>query len=375
MPGPHHRPSRALRVTLLAVAACLLLLLVARWGLRRPEGPPRPAEQAHTVPSSAPALAPATVPAPARIPTAALPAPFCWTCPRTDPPLKFQVDLDLLAPLGNGTANAALWFRDFAKPDGSRSKAWDQRVDGTVHGESQSVYPPDSPLLLEAEPWVDQSVMRFYPDVWPAEGFRTPLPNLLHAITLAKSWVARGEARAARDPASAKDDFRRAVRLGRLLLQDDVALIANFIGWSCVRLGATALYDQARHEGDLATMVVAGVVLNDCNALRKVAAERMTRLDFVHTLRRSWLPWRLGRPVADIPAGQFDDAVAMAKSDPSLCLRLEAQGALAIARVAGNRAQRRAAETTLEELTRDRDPLVAASARANRGESWDDGLQ
>jgi hypothetical protein len=60
---------------------------------------------------------------------------------------------------------------------------------------------------------------------------------LLLAITLAKSWAARAET--ATEPALAKEDCRRAVRLGRLILQDDVTLIANRIGLACVRYGAT----------------------------------------------------------------------------------------------------------------------------------------
>ena len=94
-----------------------------------------------------------------------MPAPFPWTRSSTQPrPLRFQVDLDLLAPLGDGPANAAIWFRDFAKQDGCRNE-WgsNNRAIRPVGGVDESVFLPDDPILLEAEPWVDQATMRFYP--------------------------------------------------------------------------------------------------------------------------------------------------------------------------------------------------------------------
>src|SRR5690242_7391394 len=45
----------------------------------------------------------------------------CWGCPGTDDwPIKFRTNLDLLAPLGTGAENAASWFAQFAKPNGTR---------------------------------------------------------------------------------------------------------------------------------------------------------------------------------------------------------------------------------------------------------------
>jgi hypothetical protein len=46
--------------------------------------------------------------------------------------------------------------------------------------------------------------MRFYPDVWAAEGASTPIPNLLVAMSFAKSWAVR----AASNPAVAQGDGR-----------------------------------------------------------------------------------------------------------------------------------------------------------------------
>ena len=51
-----------------------------------------------------------SVPAPAALEVSDLDIP-CWSCPSSkDWPLRFQTDLDFLAPLGTGQANAAEFF-------------------------------------------------------------------------------------------------------------------------------------------------------------------------------------------------------------------------------------------------------------------------
>ena len=163
--------------------------------------------------------------------------------------MRFRTDLDLLAPLGTGTANAAAWFKDFAKPDGSRradaEAAMARRVQGP--GELGEVLPGTDPLLLEAEPWCDQATMRFYPDFFPIKGYATQIPNLMLQLTFAKSWVARGMA--ASDPAKAMEDFRRAIRLGRLLRQEDATVIQDLVGLACIRDAALGVYELAVKEG------------------------------------------------------------------------------------------------------------------------------
>ena len=137
----------------------------------------------------------AVVPAPLPFDVAELEIP-CWTCPvNRDWPLRFQTNLDLLAPLGNGSANAAEWFALFEKKRGPRA---DEAVAAQKRGIEGpewlgTVLPPDDPLLLEAEPWCDQATMSFYPDVFQLNGYSTRVTNLLFAIKLVRSWVARGE--------------------------------------------------------------------------------------------------------------------------------------------------------------------------------------
>lgn len=358
-----YRPSRAFKGMLATLAAMLLVLLIVRaivlWdGSSSPAPTPR-AVVASSAPDHAP---PATVPTPRRIGLAAMPAPFPWTRPTPLPkPLRFQVDLDLLAPLGDGRANAAIWFRDFAKSDGNRNE-WgsNNRVIRPVSGVDESVFLSDDPVLLEAEPWVDQATMRFYPDIWPMAGPETKIPNLLFEITLAKSWAARAETAA--DAEQAKADYRRAIRLGRLILQDDATLISNLVGLACVRIGARGLYDRAQREGDAETMLAASLALHDADAIRQVAAERLTKVAVANDEPR----WHWSRPVqltVRATDEQFEAALEMARKDPSRALRLEGQWTLMGYVVAGTRAQGRQAREALEALSRDPDPLVASSAR------------
>ncbi len=161
-------------------------------------------------------------------------------------PLEFTVDLDAIAPLGDGPGNAALWFRQFAKHDGARlaemTEALARMIDDD--GKIGKHLPGDDPLLLEAEPWVDQATMRFYPDVWEADGYDTPITNLLMMLHLSRSWAARGMA--SDDPEAAREDFRRVIRLGRLLRQEDAVLISDLVGLACIRIGLESMYDLER---------------------------------------------------------------------------------------------------------------------------------
>jgi hypothetical protein len=98
------------------------------------------------------AAPPAIIPAPKPIDVKHLTIQ-CWSCPGTeDGPLVFRTDLDMLAPLGTGTANAATWFAQFAKPNGPRAAEGSTAQKRTVdHPPIGKVLPPDDPLLLEAE--------------------------------------------------------------------------------------------------------------------------------------------------------------------------------------------------------------------------------
>jgi len=346
--------SRARTVVLLALAAVVLLAagLAARLALRPIPGADRPAPKPLarlTEPPSA-----GNVPGPAR--AGALRVP-CWGCsPEADAwPVRFRTDLDLLAPLGDGPGNAALWLKDFTPEVGARAaeakEAMSRRVDGP--GEWGRILPPSDPLLGEAEPWTTQATMRFYPDVFPIDGGATRLPNLLLCITLGRSWGAR--AAASPDAPSAFEDGRRAVRLGRLLRQDDESIVQDLVGLACIRMGAEALYEVAVHRGDHDLALAAAIVLGEHAPQRLRTAQQVTSIS---------IQPRDGSRVTS--GGKVEKIVSTARAGTDRRFRQEAIFQLALVRVFAGSSGVRAAETALDDLSRDPDPLVAAAARWSR---------
>ncbi len=306
------------------------------------------------------AIGAAVVPPPKPIDLEALSFP-CWACSSDSDswPIRFRTNLDLLAPLGTGTENAAAWFADFAKPKGPRraeaEAAMSRRTDGR-YGLGK-VLPPDDPLLREAEPWCDQSTMRFYPDVFAAKGGDTQITDLLLVLTFARSWVARGEASS--DPERAMDDFRRAIRLGRLLRQEDAILIDDLVGLAAIRLGTEGIYDLARRRGDTKLALAASLVLGEHTAQRLRTAERATKFDV--------RPYLSGpdpaSAVLSVPDSKLDEIIAVAAKDPERRFRSESIMTLNIVRFLGTVSQQEKAAETLSALAKSKDSYTAAAAQ------------
>jgi len=303
-------------------------------------------------------------------PVSSLPAPKpvdrqhlsipCWSCPDARAwPLAFRTDLDMLAPLGSGRGNAALWFGAFAKPNGPRFaealEANARRVDASPVGK---VLPPNDPLLLEAEPWCDQATMRFYPDVFPLAGAETQLPNLLFALTLARSWVHRGMQAAAYDAAMA--DFRRVVRLGRLLRQEDAVLVNDLVGLACIRIGVEAIYDRARAAGKLDLALAAAVAAGEAPAQKLLSAARMTSIELPPYLKAA----SDGGYTLELPDERFKAIVAMATTCPDRRFRVEATQNLRVVSELGPPEQAELARRTLEAAAGSDDPVMAPITRA-----------
>jgi hypothetical protein len=350
--------ARRVAVPALAAVVVLAVLLVVRLAAVLAASPTAARPLAALSPAGVPAPPAAEVPAPHPLPAAGLPIP-CWACPEArDWPIAFRTDLDLLAPLGNGEANAAAWFVQFEKDRGVRfeeAKAADQHR--SLFAKVGQVLPPDDPLLHEAEPWVDQATMRFYPELLPLEGIATRLPNLLFPLTLARSWIARGMQE--ESSAAALADFRRAIRLGRLLRQEDVTLIADLVGIACIRIGAEAIYERATRDGDRDLALVAAVVAGEAAPQRLLAAARVTEMDIGQHLGSNFL----GRASLDLPAGKMERMVAAATGAPSRWQRIEPMCSLALVRRHGTSEQREQASEMLETLARGDDPIVATQAR------------
>ena len=309
---------------------------------------------------SAPQRLDRDVPRPLPIVVGALPTPVCWSCDWNEyRPLEFAVDLDHLAPLGRGGANAAAWLADFAEPSGARRSEIEGRsVELEIAGLTWKVLRGDDPLLLEAEPWVDQARCRFYPDVWKVAGGETPIPNLHVVLTLARSWIARGKL--ADDPNQAAEDYRRAIRLGRLLRQDDATLIQDLVAIACVRMGTEALYEAARSQGEAATLTVTAIVLADHGAMRNATAQRMTTLKGIYSALRRGAD---GAPVLQASDTLVDAALDLVRRAPERRFVLEGLFAVRLVRQLGTAEQRSKAGALLDELGSRGDALVAGRSR------------
>jgi hypothetical protein len=334
-------------VAVILVLAGLLGVRIEDWarasGTAGPGGPTAPA---------------ATVPAPPAVTIESLQVP-CWSCPESKEwPVRFRTDLDLLAPLGTGPANAAIWFRDFAKRSGSRfaeaKAAMARRIQGP--GELGEVLPAADPLLLEAEPWCDQATMHYYPDIYSMKGWETEVPNLLIQLTFAKSWVARGMT--ASDPSKAMEDFRRAIRLGRLLRQEDAIVIGDLVGLGCIRVGAQGIYDLAMKQGNSQLALVAAIVLGEVAPQRLMGAQRLTETDLGPYVRRS----AAGDVSLELSEKKLDHIVAVATTSPDRRFRGEAILELGLVRFFATATQREKALTVLNQLAASSDRTIHGTA-------------
>lgn len=331
------------------ILVALLLATAAATGMAATDGdkPVRPG-----IPS------PAEVPAPLQSNLAELSAP-CWACPASeDWPLDFRSDLDLLAPLGNGKENAALWFKEFSKSSGSR---WSEAVAAnerlTSVGGMEHVLPLDDPLLLEAEPWCDRATLRYYPEIYPSRGYDTEVASLVVPLLLARSWIARGHA--ATDPIEALADYRRVIRLGRLMQGEDAVIYNDLGGLACIQLGAQAVYDLARVQGNAELALVAALVLGEVDSLKRRTHDRMEAVDILPFIIKS----PDDRAKLELPDARTSVLLRMATEDPDRRFRLEAIGALNYVAHLGSREQRTAAKSLLKRLAASTDAFTADSAR------------
>lgn len=299
----------------------------------------------------------AAVPAPVTIPEGILEIPRWHHFEAHTWPIRHRTDLDMFAPLGTGEGNAAAWFASFARIGGDRAvegaAAQQRRID---HPGLGKILPADDPLLLEAEPWVDQATMRFYPDFFPLQGVESPLPNLLLMLTLARTWVARGME--ADDTVAAMEDFRRAIRLGRLLRQEDVFVINDLVGLSCIRIGLEAIYGRAAAEGDQRMALAASIAVGEAAPQRLFTAAKITDTDI-----RPFLPEEpAGWTRLDLPDARLDTLIERSRIGPDRRFRVEAAGLLGVVRELGTDVQVVLAEAALRLLCEGDDPILAKFA-------------
>jgi hypothetical protein len=273
--------------------------------------------------------------------------------------LQFRTDLDLLAPLGTGERDAGEWYVDFRKPDGPRyeeARAMMERREDRERNFA-NVLPPDDPLLLEAEPWCDQAEMSFYREFLKPNGWYTQLPNLLVPLTFARSWVARGVESA--DPELGLEDCRRAVRLGRLLRQEDTVIISDLAGLACIRMGAQGIFDIAVREGDAELALLASIVIGEVAPQRLLTSERITRTWDKHYLRED----DSGNKLLEIPDEKLETILEIARNQPDRRFRAEAIIHLSLVRIMGTESQKERAVSLLTELSSSEDAVLSETAR------------
>jgi len=235
----------------------------------------------------------------------------CWSCQSASQwPVRFQTDLDLIAPLGDGEANAAEFFSAFEKDRGPRAAEAASMMDRRFDRDDDlgMVVAGDDEFLLEAEPWVDQATMRFYPEIFRMEGAQTRITNLLVMLTMARSWAARGVD--AEDPDQGLEDCRRAIRLGRLLRQEDVVIINDLVGLACIHIGVRSVYRIAQRDGDPDLALLASVVLGEVAPQRMMTATKITAVDLAPYLRRE----QSGTHRLEMPDRHLDAIMDMAEN-------------------------------------------------------------
>lgn len=284
----------------------------------------------------------------------------CWSCPSAKTwPVRFQTDLDLIAPLGDGTGNAADFFALFEKQRGSRAAEATAMMDRRFEDADDFglIVAPDDVLLGEAEPWVDQAVMRFYPEIFPMEGVETRITNLLVMLTFARSWAARGVE--AEDPEIGLEDCRRAIRLGRLLRQDDVVIINDLVGLACIHLGTRGVYRIAQREGDVELALLASVILGELAPQRFMTMEKISVFDLAPYLRRG----SSGTHRLDMPEIQLDAMMDMAAGLTERRFYGELILSSNVILHLGPPEQQQRVRTLLEELASGDDPITADFAR------------
>jgi len=169
--------------------------------------------------------------------------------------------------------------------------------------------------------------------------------------------VARGEGAEDRDAAMA--DFRRAIRLGRLLRQEDVVVISDLVGLACIHIATRAVYDRALADGDLELALLASVIIGEVAPQRLGTKKHLTSTDLVDSIRLE----DSGDMEFRLRTGKLDTVVEAAVGSPDKRFRCEAILGLNIVRTLGTPDERQRATEVLHELAIDGDSAIANGAQ------------
>ena len=166
---------------------------------------------------------------------------------------------------------------------------------------------------------------------------------------------------------AAMTDFRRAIRLGRLLRQEDVVVISDLVGLACIHLATRGIYERALADGDLELALLTSVVLGEVAPQRLGTKQHLTTTDIMDSM---WLDDR-GEMRYRLQAGKLDSVVEAAKSAPDRRFRCEAIVGLNIILGLGTPEEQGRASEILDVLVNDADPMVAEGARWSRNMQTD----
>ena len=158
---------------------------------------------------------------------------------------------------------------------------------------------------------------------------------------------------------AAMGDFRRAIRLGRLLRQEDVTIIADLVGLACIRIGAEAIYRTARDAGQLEVALLASVVLGEVAPQRLLTSERITAGDLSPFGRVT----EGGEIEFEMPDKRINRLMSMVTTGPDRRFGGEALIGLNIVRHLGTPVQKETVDEFLDELAASPDPFLAHGAR------------
>jgi len=199
--------------------------------------------------------------------------------------------------------------------------------------------------------------MSFYPGIWPEPTVagRLELPSLI-MLTVATSWMVHGIG--SQDPDAARDDFRRMIRLGRLMLQDDASAMQGVIGMWIVRHGLEALYDRALRDGNRREQMLIALALLDRERAYDWERGRLDQLRLPGHLDVRDASARLGisEDVMDLLEGALTQSTVRR-------WKLGALRSLQVAVLRGDPASASRAATLLQSAAGDADAMIASAAR------------
>jgi hypothetical protein len=180
-------------------------------------------------------------------------------------------------------------------------------------------------------------------------------------LLAAKSWVARGLT--TEEPEMALADFRRAIRLGRLMRQEDGIIITDLVGLACIRIGAEGIYRFAVRRGDLELALVASVVLGEVAPQRFLTSEKIQAANLA-TVDATVDP----SGTVDLALTDADLERAINVATDSLDQRFQAEAIvmLHLVRHFGTPAHQHRVIEVLSELSVSTNPMIAEVARWSR---------